>query len=88
MTRFLARLLLAFTAEALCERIRPTRRYVMGGYYNYKVGNRLLRHREGGVCLRRPWQSSPEIYEPVTLPTMWGAVKMPGLVVYPERRGV
>ncbi len=85
MTRFFVRLLLAFAAETLCERIRPTKRYVMGGYY--KVGDRPWRYREGGLWLRRPWQSLPEMRDPVTLPMMWGAVKMSGLVVYPERRG-
>ena len=82
MTDLLLRLLLALAAEALCERIRPTERYVIGGYF--RVGDGPWRYREAGVGLRRPWQAYPAMREPVTLPLGAGtSVTLQGPAVYP-----
>ena len=58
-----ARLLLGLAAEALCERLRPTVRYVVSDLPEV-AGQRWLRCPVGGpVRLRRPWQAMPRFPE-------------------------
>jgi len=58
-----ARLLLGLAAEALCERLRPTVRYVVSDLPEV-AGQRWLRCPvEDPVRLRRPWQAMPRFPE-------------------------
>lgn len=84
MIRLALRLLLALLGEGLCERIRPTKRYTLGGYM--KINDGPWHWRKSATILRRPWQRHPNVpMNPVSMmPLMDGTVQMQGPAVYPE----
>lgn len=82
---FLLRLALAYLAERLCERIRPTKRYAYGGWM--RVNDGPWRYRRSSTVLRRPWERRPNVKASTVGSVdmgLMGTVTMQGPMVYPE----